>query len=55
MPPSRRLMPGAAKMIERADIGLTRVNLVFLAERIERWIRFGQIAAEGSTTAGAAP
>jgi hypothetical protein len=33
-------------MIERAKADLTRVDLVFLAGRIERWIRFGQIAAE---------
>lgn len=33
-------------MIERAKSDLTRVDLLFLAGRIERWIRFGQIAAE---------
>jgi hypothetical protein len=33
-------------MTERANAGLTRVDLVFLPGRIERWIRFGQIAAE---------
>lgn len=33
-------------MAERFNLNMTRVDLVFLAERIERWIRFGQIAAE---------
>lgn len=33
-------------MTELSRSSLTRVGLVFLAGRIERWVRFGKIAAE---------
>lgn len=39
-------MPSGVAMTEAARLDLTRVALVFLAERIERWIRFGKVAAE---------
>lgn len=39
-------MHGVTAMFERPSSGVTRVELVFLKDRIERWIRFGRPIAE---------
>lgn len=39
-------MRGVTTVTERPTSGVTRVELVFLKDRIERWIRFGQPIAE---------